>query len=507
MTARRPSRISGGVPVSGPRDEEQFRRLLHTFNEDLAEHEPAEQLQLQEAVNAHLLQFAREDPDKTDAVAVHPALTDYGPVSAATFFRQARADHRPTLPTPPASLRTGLRPRSGKGSGRQFKQLSDEPVPAHSLITAVREHRDYLEPPCVENQRSSEIPPACQDIGSPWSRTSQNLLGGDENQLPSRRQGPKRPRRTSNRQQSDRDHESWQIASRSYGAALLRDMRLRRAARREREGSSCHDLTSLMNHNTQEPTRESRSNLLTSTNNSMVSTNTRESSVRDKFQATSGSSQPGDDDHDDRANLTDSSFATLDAGVLPVPDQRRPAEGCRAHCRINSLGNRRSTLSTPPRNTQARRQFLRDSVFRALLEDPEQDREASDGGSASSQDALVPNTHLADANANMLQKVTRDLRGRLEDDDSEDMVTPSSQYLTAPVPSIEQQKILSKPSASTLPRADLSPTCPKSFKYERRASVSLLGDRHRKVGTALCQPSSRSKSGDEETAKVSLSSS
>ncbi len=503
MTARRLSRILGDVPVNGPRDEEHFRRLLHTSNEDIGEHEPAEQLQLQEAVNAHLHQFAREDPDETPSVAVHPALTDYGPDSAAIFFRQTRADHCLMLSNPPASLRAGLRPRSGKGSGSQSKQLTNDSLSIHSPITGPRKARDHSESPYVPKQRSSESSTACMEVERSLSRAGEDLLRGDGNQLLSPRQGPKRARRTSHREQNDNEENPRQVSSGPHGAALLRDMRLRRAVRRERADLSCHNLMALVDQDTQEPIAEYRPVSFTITTDDISPTNACEGSAQCEFQMTSRSNQTGDNENG--ASFIDPSSAALDAPDLPIPDRWRPAEAHRAHSRRTVLGHRHSTLSPPPQNTQARRQFSRDSVFRALLETPDHDIEASDAESVSSQDALVSNARLADANSNIPRRLARNLPRSLEDDNGEDVVTSFVQHPTAPVRSTEQPETLLQSSASTLPRADLPPASSRSFRYDQIAPPVFAEDRHQKGWTDLHQPPSAPKYSTEENTKVSAS--
>jgi hypothetical protein len=495
MTARRPSRISGGVPVDGPRDEEQYRRLLHALNEDGGEHEATGNLQ--EAVNANALQFARDLTSHTASVAIHPALTDYGPASAATFFRQAHAiHHQPTLQRPPAPLRPGLRPRSARLSRTQSKQLCNDSTPSGWPVAVLGEEPAPIKSPTAENQHPSDTPFVGTDERAFGSRPSDDTSWGDENQLPSRKNAPKRARRTSNREGNDNDENPPQAHSVPHGATLLRGMRLRRAAQRECEDFNSHQPMIPVDQDTLEVRAGSRAN----GHDRPISANAAEGSMQDEIRVVGGGVQTGDDD--DLSSIIDSSLADVDAEALPVPDQWRSIRVRRNRSRRTSLGNRRSTLSPPTRSSQARRSLFRDSVVRALPETQDHELEGSDDDSVSSQDASVLNAGLADADPNTLRRAAQNLHQNGGGNDSQDVAIPFLDYLMAPVLSTEQQETPSQPSASTPSIVDLS-TYQRSFRYEQIAPVSTLDDHHRKGRTASCQPPAAPKPGEEKAARVS----
>ena len=500
MTARRPSRISAaGVSADVPRYDEQFRRLLDAFNEDRAEHETPESLQ--ETVDARILRFARDLSSETVPQAVHPALTDYGPESAATFFRQARANHPPTRQRSPAPFGARNRPSNKSLSRAQSKTVSKNPILSDRHLVAPSEHPELLKLPDAEHQRSSETPVVRTDAGKAWRCTSENPLWVDENQSPSRRKGPKRARRTSNREETDGAENPPQIQNIPHGADLLRDMRLRRVTQRNQGDLSEHDQTSLMDQDTREPAENSRAVSRDNSHNRPVSADAGDGSMQDEFQATGRGVQA--EDGDDVVNAINRSVANLDPETLPVRDQSRPFQMRRAHYRRTSLCNRRSIFSSPSRSTHARRQLLRDRVARALLQPRDHEREGSDNDSISSQDGSILDMGLTVRNPSLRRLIARHLSGSLDGDESEDIIIPFLEYVTAPVSSTEQEEPSSLPSASTATIAELFLPHHTPFRYEQIAPTKTLGGRRWGEQVASCHRISAQGPSKSKVAKVS----
>jgi hypothetical protein len=102
MTARRPAQTLDCPSFVGRRDAEHLNQLLAAFNNQRGDVEIP--WNLRDAVNTLLIRLLSDLPDEGTTRPIHPALTDYGPESAARFFSQAHAIR------PPIAARSAARP-------------------------------------------------------------------------------------------------------------------------------------------------------------------------------------------------------------------------------------------------------------------------------------------------------------------------------------------------------------------------------------------------------------
>lgn len=164
------------------RNEEHLERLFQAFNTRRGELGAIKNLL--DAVDSQLVRFFSDLPDESGLVASHPALTDYGPESAANFFRQAhaKANHRPS-----AAGRSSY-PQSGRDDTDQTDKLEMIlPNPNQKRQISLQTSSSSLETPKVARQPS--------DLST----------GIDGHQLPLTRRGPKRIRRDNSGRPEDHE--------------------------------------------------------------------------------------------------------------------------------------------------------------------------------------------------------------------------------------------------------------------------------------------------------------
>lgn len=456
MTARRPSRILGDLPNHPPRDEEHFRRLLHAINEDTWE---------DEAVDSQVLRFARDVPDETTVPVVHPALTDYGPESAADFFRQARANQQPATQGPPSPLRAGRRPRNLKVSRSGADNLLTDFPSSLRQCGASTDRPDLLKPSEAESKLLSESPNTSIGERKPWRRTTEEQLGNNENKVPLRRKGTKRARRTSSRNETNSEENPPQPHEIPRGPAPLRNMRLQRAVpvNQDDQGEESHSDRDAQG--TREPAASLEASARLNIFDRPAPADLGESSMQGRLQATRGESELRCDDDLVGVNYL---LPSTEDDVPSADDQSSPHQMPRTSRSRTAVGCRRSRLSSPPHTSQASgRQSLRDSAFRAVLGQDDHEFEGSDGNFASSGEELTRNHALTGLPPNTSRLAQRSLDRNAERRNNGDIMSPFLGYPAAPTWIAEQQQPFPQPPASTTPHGDPFARRQTVFRYEQ----------------------------------------
>jgi hypothetical protein len=470
MTARRPSKISGAIPIHGPREEEHFRRLLHAFNEDRLEVDADENLR--EAVDSQTLRVARNLPGEIEIQPLHPALTNYGPVSAANFFRQARANQQPAARRPPAPLRAGLWPRSQKASRSYNGYLSNSCSASAWQHTRLADSPDLLQSFNAEPQN----PVALMEVGKSCRHTKEDLIGNGENQLPSRRKGPKRVRRTGARERRDDEENLPQQPQHIlHGAVLLRNMRLSRAERRNRGDSSEESLTAREARDRREPAPklETRSGVFQSTR--PLSSDPAHCLMQDWLRETRGDASPRNDgDGPSFVQLRRSTDEEVHSAIdplrcSPVPQAQRTR---------TSVGPRHSQPSSPPSDTKARNERIwQDSVGHALLDPGDHEFDTSDDDSTSSRGDSALDHALMDLDPNIPQVSARSHSSSIGDDRTKDTKLAFLEYLKVPTLSPKQEEQAHfLPSKLIMEGDELSAIHQNGFKHEQIAPMNAVED-------------------------------
>ncbi len=466
MTARRPSKITSDVPAHASRDEEHFRRLLNGLSEDRWENEPAGSLQ--DAANAQILRVQRELPDEKADPKIHPTFTDYGPESAANVFRQARPNHQSTSQSPPARLHGETRSRNQKiPRSIQGKFCYDFPV---GRSAALGEGPELLTCPAPDSQRLTESPGASIEARKSWCRTNEDLLESEENKAPLRRKGPKRARRTSTWQGTTNEENATHPQNAPHGAALLRSMRLRRAAGVTRVQRNEGTLPAWDDENFRASPQTLGTHSWFNMSNRPASADLGLNSMQDWPQETREEAELERDDDLDRVNDLQQS---MEAEALSADDHWRPMQVPQAQRSRTSVGCRSSRLSSPPGITQAsRRQTLQDSFVRTLVEPGEDEYVGSDGESTSSREDYS----LTDMHPNVIRFGARNISTSVECHNNEGIKPPFSQFLTIRASMTKQQHTSLQPSVSTALHYDVSAPYRTSFKYEEIAPAKALKD-------------------------------
>lgn len=474
MTARRQSRTSAGVAGQVTQYEDQFRRLLDALNRDWTERQVGGNLQ--ETVGARIRRLARDISNETVSQPLHPALTDYGPDSAATFFRQTRANKPPTRQRSPASPGGRIRPRNDHSFRARSGSLSNSPTPSDRHTGDPREHLELLKSPVAERRHRSQTLAGCTDAEKIWGRTFENSQWDDENLLPSQRKGPKRARRKSNREQAADVENPPQTHNPPHGAALLRGMRLGSVTQRNQDDLIELNQTNLPSQDGRAPAENSPAVSpvvpRADSHNRPVSAEAWDDSMQDGFQATGRHIQAEDDD--DAINQIVTSVACLDSEreTPLVRDQSRTFQISRSHHRRTSLFSRRSALTSPARSARAHRDILGSRIARAFLQrNYEQDFDAD---STSSQDGST----LDAANASLRQIIARHLSGSSDGDESEDVMTPFLEHLMVLMSSTEHKGLSLLPSALTATIAERATPHHTSYRYDQIIPSKTLGGSH-----------------------------
>ncbi|KAF7506923.1 hypothetical protein GJ744_011164 [Endocarpon pusillum] len=455
MTARRPSRISGDIPNHPPRDEEPPQRLFAMGDDRWEDAVPGNH---HDSMHSQTIRFARDLPDETDIPVVHPALTNYGPDSAADFFRQARAYQQPPTQGPASSHLAKRRSRGHKswlpGPGRL------------SQYDTSTEDADLPNPSQAENKFLSD------SFGTPWStrqlwhRAREELAGNNENSVPSRRRGPKRARRTSihNERYSEdkpQPHDS------SHSVAVLRSMRFRQAEvlnqeAYDEERPSDGDALDIWGATTN-PEAHSRSNAL-------GSAALTKSSVHNLFRVTR------EEDVRENDNLPGVPHLPPNSGDdAPSADHQWSLhQTSRAQRARTGVVSRRSRLPSPPHMSQAyHRQSLRDRAIRPTHEPIHQEYRESDGNGNSNGDDFVDGQSFAELN------LPRSAQGYLGEStsshDDEDCMPPPLPHLMSPNSFPELKKRWRRP-ASTMSDSDLFGPHQSLSRHEQVKGVSQSPD-------------------------------
>ena len=454
MTARRLSKISSDI-LNPPSRHERFRRRLNAINEDRWDEDEAGGT-LQEALNSELLRFTREVPDETAAPpVVHPALTDYGPDSAANFLRLAPANQQRALQGPTATLRARRRPRNRRVSQMKAGNVSSSLLFPFWKSTGLREGSDLLGSSDAEDKLLSYTPGASMDARKSFQRASEQLPGKDESTVALQRTGSKRARRASTRKGKTHEENTPQSYDIPHGAALLRRIRLRRIEPHN-QGDLNEGSSNVWNaQDIREPTTSIGA---CSRVNRYGRPAYAEPAERPMQAMLQGTGEQGELLWEDDLIGDTCPQTCMEDDVLSDDDQWSPFRAPQAQPSMNSVRRRRSRPSSPLDTSQAsRKQVLHDSNFGAFLEPKEHEYEGSDGDSASSGEGIALNHSLSDLHPNLLRSTRLDLRSRTERHNNEESISPFLGYLTVPTSFAEQQQSSLQPSASTLFNGDLSP--------------------------------------------------
>ena len=471
MTARRPSRISGDIPNPPPRDEEHFQRLLAMGDDRWEDAAAAAAGNHHDPMDSQAIRFARDLPDETDIPVVHPALTNYGPDSAADFFRQARANQQPPTQGPPSSHLAKRRSRGHKswlpGRGR----LSEEALSTTGQYDTSTEDLDLPNPSQAENKLLSDSFGMLRSTRKLWHRPREELAGNNENSVPSRRKGPKRARRTSihNERYSE---DKPQPHNSPHSAAVLRSMRFRQAGALHQEDydeerPSDWDALDIWGATTNVEAY-SRGNAfdrlgsadLTKRSVHSLFRGTREEDVRENKDLTGVPSLPPN--NGDETSSPDHQWS-----LYQTPRAQRARTG---------VVNRRSRLPSPPHMSQAyRRQSLRDRAIRTTLEPTDQEYGESDANVNSNEDDLVSGQSFAESSSNIPRSAQRYVGESTSSHDSADCMPSSLPRLMSPNSIAEQRQWLRRP-ASTMSDSDLFGPHQSLFRHDQTNGVSQSPD-------------------------------
>jgi hypothetical protein len=408
MTARRPCRILGDLPVQQPQDENQVRRLLHATHHARSEAESAGVHH--DDVDSQAFRYARDVPDDMSVLIVHPALTDYGPESAARFFRLADANHQPMSQEPPPPTRSERRPRNQKASRPGAdSMLSDFSSPFQQYDTAT-EHPEFANPARAKSKPLPEVSNTLSGTRKLSRPTQREQLANDENQVPLRRKGTKRARRTSGWNRTHGEDNPPQAHNIPQNSALLRNMRLRRAGL-VNEGNDCDDSQS----DWDDKDTETASNLeayprlnvcdsLASADRGDRSESAKQGSLEAKKIELEVESVDDDTDgvsHDLRTNVK--------ADVMSMDDDQSRQHRTPAAARSRAAVDRRRSQLSSSRHASRRpgRQGLRDNASALSLEQNNDENEGLDGGIASSDDDLTRNRVLNELHSNTSRRFNR----------------------------------------------------------------------------------------------------
>lgn len=444
MTARRPSRISGDIPKHPPRDEEPLQRLFAMGNDRW---EDAVTGNHHNSMDSQTLRSARDPPDETDIPVVHPALTNYGPDSAADFFRQARANQQPPTQGAPSSHLAKRRSRGHKSRLPGPGRLSEAALSTTGQYDTSTENPDLPLSFQAENKFLSDSFGTPSSTRKLWSRSREELAGNNENTVPSRRRGPKRARRTSihNQRYSDdkpQPHDS------PHSAAVLRSVRFGQAGvlnqedyDEERPGD--WDALDIWGATT---------NLEAySRSNALGSADLTRSPVHNLFRVTREEDVGENEDLPGVPHLPPSN-----GDDTPSADhQWSLRQTSRAQRAKNGVVSRRSRLPSPPPMSQPyRRQSLRDRAIRPTLEPTDQEyRESADNGN-SNEDDFVDGQSFAELSSNVPRSAQRNLEESTSSHDDADRMPPSLPHSLSPNSFAERTKWWRRP-ASTMSDSDL----------------------------------------------------
>ena len=418
MTARRPCRILGDLPVQQPQDENQLRRLLHATHHARFEAESAGVHH--DDVDSQAFRYARDVPDDMSVLIVHPALTDYGPESAAHFFRQADANQQPVSqepPSPPPPPRAERRPKNKKASRPGADNMpSDFLSPLRQYDTAT-EHPEFAN---SAGAKSKPLPEIWNTLGGAWkpSRpTQRGQLANNENQVPLRRKGTKRARRTSSWNETHDEDNPPQPHNIPQNSALLRNMRLRRAGlvNQDDDGgesqSDWDDKDTETASNLEAYTRLNVSDMLASADRG----DSRGSAKQGSLGGTKIEIELGSDD-DDSDGVEHDLHTSMEADVLSMDnDQWRQHQTPSTVRSRAAVDRRRSQFSSSQQASRmSGRQGLRENASGVILEQDDHEYEGLDGDIASSDEDLTRNRALNELHPNRSRPTSRSLNRNAE---------------------------------------------------------------------------------------------
>jgi hypothetical protein len=439
MTARRPCRILGDLPLHQPRDEDQLRRLLHAIHDERLEAEAAGILH--DDVDSQAFRYARDAPDDIPVLIVHPALTDYGPEAAEKFFRQAHTNYQPPSQQLPSPIRAGRRPRNQTTLRlRADDLLSDFPSSLQQYDTAA-EHPGFTNPAGTESKPLPKAPNTSSGARKLCHPTLGTQLANNENQVPLRRKGTKRARRASTRNQTSGEENPPQQHNISQNSALLRNMRLRRAGLVNQDDYGEDSNSDWDDKGTQETAANLEASSWLDEADRLASVDRgdrRESAKQDRLQATKKEIQIGwDDDWDgDLDGINHHLQPSTEADMLSTEteEQWSPHEMPSAARRRTAADRRRSQLSSRKTTSQmSGRQSLQEIASSALLDQDDREYEGLDGDIANSEEDLSRNYAPNELHSNMSRCTPRSLIRNSERQNNEIIMSPCLSFLAAPI--------------------------------------------------------------------------
>lgn len=502
MTARRPPDISYDIPTPGTRSEDQFQTTLHNLNEADWEDEEAETLQ--QPANPRSLRAARELPDEAAVPVIHPALTNYGPESVATFLRQAREIHLPG-PTTSLSPRPTDRYARTQGafslrSGRSCNQNSSAGWPYASFS----EDPDRSDLSDADDHVLSETRlTSFRDRRKPRRSNSEELLGKDENQAPSRKRGLKRARRTFNRKKTNQEEDAAaaQPYSAPHGTALPYSLSLNRAGLfdfDERNDSSLNirDAGEIR----RQPTHSDifpRATLSIS----IASFDRADNWLPTKREET-------EMEGDNGVGSADSSRRDRHTELRSSGAQQRLSQMPRAQKSRASFDSRRSGFRSPLHSTRApSAKSLRHNHVRPFLEPGDDEPRSYDSDSMSSREDFGLRPSLMTTRPNKSQMPARNRRTSVEHHQNEDTTLYSWDKQMDSTAIKRHQPRLSPPPVSNAPHSHLFAPTQSTFNNERSSRENLLDDLSSRAACPSAQRASLRPVGETDAAMFGTSTS
>jgi hypothetical protein len=426
MTARRPCRVLGDLPVHQPQDENQLRRLLHATHHARFEAESAGVHH--DDVDSQAFRYARDISDDMSVLIVHPALTDYGPESAANFFRQADANHQPVLQEPPSPPRAERRLKNKKAlRPGADDMLSDFSSPLRQYDTAT-EHPDFANPAGAKSKPLLEVSSTLSGARKLSRPTQRAQLANNENQVPLRRKGTKRARRTSSWNETHGEENLPQTHNIPQSSALLRNLRLRRAGlvnqddHGEDSQSDWDDKDTDTASNLEAYPRLSVSHTLASADRG----DRRESAKHGSLEETKTEIGLGSDY--DSEGVKHDLQTSMEGDVLSMDDQWSQHQTPSAARSRAAVDRRRSQMSSSQRASRiSGRQGLRDNAS-VFLEQDDHEYEGLGDDIASSDEDLIRSRALNELHSNTSRRTARNINRNAERQNLEVEVSPLLEY-------------------------------------------------------------------------------
>lgn len=440
MTARRPSRISSSAPTQvGLRDGDELQRVLNDLNDG----EAAAVLQ---DLNNRVLPSGVVGADETATPAIHPALTDFGPKSAAKYFRQARTNAHPAIGRPTLSLRAGLRPRNPKSSRCKTAQPSNDLLlpgwqnPGPSI-------NGDLDLYSSENQALPATSSASSDTGKSYRHTDEKLLARERIRWLPRRKNPKRVRRAGAREQTVAETNRPQPRNTFYGRFLQGDMYQGRTAQHARH-EHADDISAVWE--AQDARQGTPDFEIRGSNGYDMPAYAAQSNDSGQWPLL----EPSEDiDPEDDDGLTSGigPRRTMDSQAVSADGSWRPSQVPGAQRSQTFVGSRPSRLfASSHAMSHFRLPLSEDDVFDMSPEPTKRLSEGSEVTSNSHREDSVTNDELLDMKQMMLQPVASNFDREPPCDEDEGVMLPFLESASKPKTFMEQEGSSWPPSRTTL---------------------------------------------------------